>query len=237
MATVMAARLVVLETSGRVGQVALAEGDQLRGVQRLDETRRHARDLAPAVLELLQAQGWLASSITDVVVSRGPGSYTGLRVGIMSAKTLAYATGCRLIAVDTFAAIAEGVQMGTEVLEVIADAQQEKVYRQCFGRAGADGGWQAVDPLGIVTLESWLGQRDNGVPVTGPGLHAYGARLPICVQQLSADRWDPTVEAVLRLGLIRRRQGLIENPWMLEPLYLRPSAAEEKRLARIAGAQ
>ena len=176
MATVMAARLVVLETSGRVGQVALAEGDQLRGVQRLDETRRHARDLAPAVLELLQAQGWLASSITDVVVSRGPGSYTGLRVGIMSAKTLAYATGCRLIAVDTFAAIAEGVQMGTEVLEVIADAQQEKVYRQCFGRAGADGGWQAVDPLGIVTLESWLGQRDNGVPVTGPGLHAYGAR-------------------------------------------------------------
>ena len=72
----------------------------------LDESRRHARDLAPAVRDLLAEQGWPARSLEAVIVSRGPGSYTGLRVGIMSAKTLAYATGCALLAVDTFAVIA-----------------------------------------------------------------------------------------------------------------------------------
>ena len=56
--------------------------------------------------DLLADQGWKARDLTGVIVSRGPGSYTGLRVGIMTAKTLAYATGCALLAIDTFAAVA-----------------------------------------------------------------------------------------------------------------------------------
>src|SRR5438128_2225940 len=54
----MSARFLILETSGRVGQVALAQGDQVLGTRRLEEARRHARDLAAAVFELLQEQGW-----------------------------------------------------------------------------------------------------------------------------------------------------------------------------------
>src|SRR6516225_3465310 len=69
-------RFLSLETSGRVGQVALAEGDQVRGVRRLDEARRHARDLAPAVKDLLDRQGWRPRDLQAVIVSRGPGSYT-----------------------------------------------------------------------------------------------------------------------------------------------------------------
>src|SRR5262249_48878627 len=97
------ARLLILETSCRRGLVALAAGTELRGVRRLDESRRHARDLAPAVAELLSEQGWKARDLQAVLVGRGPGSYTGLRVGIMSARALAYATGCALIGLDTFA--------------------------------------------------------------------------------------------------------------------------------------
>src|SRR6516225_1540671 len=99
-------RLLIVETSGRVGQVALALGDRLLRERRLDETRRHARDLAPAVAELLNAESWTPRDVHGVVVGHGPGSYTGLRVGIMAAKVFAYATGAALIAVDTFAAIA-----------------------------------------------------------------------------------------------------------------------------------
>src|SRR5438132_10647915 len=98
--------LLILETSGRVGQVALARGPRLLELRRLDETRRHARDLAPAVADLLDKQHWTPRAIQAVLVDRGPGSYTGLRVGIISAKTFAYATGCALLAVDAFAAIA-----------------------------------------------------------------------------------------------------------------------------------
>ena len=80
------ARLLLIETSGRVGQVALADGPSVVGVRRLEESRHHARDLAPAVADLLAAASWTPRDLSAVAVSRGPGSYTGLRVGIMSAK-------------------------------------------------------------------------------------------------------------------------------------------------------
>src|SRR5581483_928797 len=102
----MEPRVLILETSGRAGWVAVAAGDSLLRSRQLDEARRHARDLAPAVCELLDAAGWKPRDVHALFVSRGPGSYTGLRVGIASAKVFAYATGCALIAVDTFSAIA-----------------------------------------------------------------------------------------------------------------------------------
>src|SRR4051812_21019798 len=85
-------RLLLLETSQPVALVALADGDALGAVRRLDETRRHARDLAPAVADLLAAAGWRPRDLDGVAVGSGPGSYTGLRVGLMSAKALAFAT-------------------------------------------------------------------------------------------------------------------------------------------------
>src|SRR5262245_34096399 len=115
-------RLLILETSGRTGHVALAQGEAFLGLRSLDEARRHARDLVPAVAGLLAEQGWQPRDLDAVVISRGPGSYTGLRVGIMSAKTLAYATGCALVAIDTFAAIAHQAPAEVQNLDVIADA-------------------------------------------------------------------------------------------------------------------
>src|SRR5688572_8737443 len=98
-------RALVLETSCRRGLVAVADGDRALAVRALDESRRNARDLAPAVAALLAEQGWKARQLEVVIVSVGPGSYTGLRVGIMSAKALAYATGCALVGVETFAVV------------------------------------------------------------------------------------------------------------------------------------
>src|SRR5262249_4022349 len=128
--SVAESRWLVLETSGKVGQVALAVDQIIRARCRLEVARRHARDLAPAVSELLAEQGWNPRDLTGVIVSRGPGSYTGLRVGIMSAKTMAYATGCVLVGVETFEAIASQAPEAVTSLEVIADAQQDKVYIQ-----------------------------------------------------------------------------------------------------------
>src|SRR5207253_3841699 len=133
-------RVLVIETSGRAGQAALAHGDAIVAMRRLDEARRHARDLAPAVADMLADRGWRARQLDAIFVSRGPGSYTGLRVGIMSAKTLAYATGCGLLAIDTLAVVARQAPAAAERLDVLADAQQGKVYTQSF-RRNAEGAW------------------------------------------------------------------------------------------------
>src|SRR5262245_23556938 len=99
-------RRLVLETAGKVGQVALACGDEVLAEGQLEGARRRASDLALVVDRLLRARGWKARELTSVVVGLGPGSYTGLRVGLASAKELAYAAGCAFFGVGDVAAIA-----------------------------------------------------------------------------------------------------------------------------------
>jgi tRNA threonylcarbamoyladenosine biosynthesis protein TsaB len=217
----MQPRFLILETSHRIGKVALASAETIVGERTLDESRRHARDLAPAIRELLTQQGWRASDLDGVIVSRGPGSYTGLRVGIMSAKTLAFATGCALVAIDTFDAIRLQAPAGVLNVDVIADAQQDKVYVQRFG--------DHPEPLTILPLAMWLESALAWhVAVTGPGLEAFAARLPPELTVLPRAIWLPLPASLLTLGLERFRKGERDHPFALEPLYLRASSAEEK---------
>jgi tRNA threonylcarbamoyladenosine biosynthesis protein TsaB len=221
-------RLLILETSGRPAHVALAHGENIVGVRRLDESRRHARDLAPAAASLLAEQGWKPRDVQGVIISRGPGSYTGLRVGIMSAKAFAYATGCAVIAVDTFAAIASQAPGQATRVAVLADAQQGKVYVQEFARgAGADP-WLAVCPLTIRRFSEWLASVDAAVWLSGPGLVVHSDLGPAVRQVVQRADWDPWPESLLHLGLARYLAGERDDPAALEPLYLRPSSAEEK---------
>ncbi|HEX5270525.1 MAG TPA: tRNA (adenosine(37)-N6)-threonylcarbamoyltransferase complex dimerization subunit type 1 TsaB [Gemmataceae bacterium] len=223
----MTSRLLLLDTSGRTGQVALAEGDSLLSARRLDESRNHARDLTPAIADLLAGAGWKPRDVSAVVVSRGPGSYTGLRVGIMSAKTFAYAAGCALLAIDTFPVIAARAPAGADPLDVIADAQQQKVYVQRFAHGAP------ASPLVIRTVAEWL--ADAPAPwVTGPGLRIHHARLPASVRAVDESLREPRVESLLALALVRRRAGERDDPFAVEPLYLRPSSAEEQWRARPA---
>ena len=86
---------LLIETSGRTGRVGLARGTDIVQNRTLDETRRMARDLAPAIGEMLQAEGLEPKMISSVMVSIGPGSYTGLRVGASYALGLGRAWGNR----------------------------------------------------------------------------------------------------------------------------------------------
>ena len=221
-------RLLVIETSSQAGQVALAAGERLLGVRRLDEARRHARDLAPAVRDLLAEQGWRARDLDAVVVSRGPGSYTGLRVGIMSAKALAYATGCTLLAIDTFAAIARQAPPEALTLHVLADAQQDKIYVQPFRRAAPGAELTALIPLMITPADDWLPWLGADAWVSGPGLRKYEGRLPPRVSLVGASQREPQPESLLQLALTRYLRGERDDLWAVEPLYLRPSSAEEQ---------
>jgi len=218
-------RLLLLETSGRTGQVALAEGESLLATRRLDESRHQARDLAPAVAELLAGAGWKPRDVSAVVVSRGPGSYTGLRVGLMSAKTFAYAAGCALLAIDTFAVIAAQAPAEADPLDVIADAQQQKVYVQRFERG------TPVSALVIRLAAEWLANAPAPW-VSGPGLRHHRERLPAEVRAVEESLWEPRAESLLALALKRWRAGERDDLFAVEPLYLRPSAAEEQWRAR-----
>jgi tRNA threonylcarbamoyladenosine biosynthesis protein TsaB len=221
-------RLLILETSGHAGTVAVAHGPRLLGERRLDESRRHARDLTPAVRELLAEAAWKARDLDAVLVGRGPGSYTGLRVGVMSAKALAYATGCALLAINAFDAVALQAPPEADTLDAIADAQKEKIYLQKFTRPNPGQPLKAAAPLGIVGVSDWLADLAEGAWVSGPGLARHAARLPASARAVETAQRDPQAISILQIGLKRYDGGERDDPFALEPLYLRPSSAEEQ---------
>jgi tRNA threonylcarbamoyladenosine biosynthesis protein TsaB len=224
-------RVLVIETSGRVGQVALADRRAVVATARLGEGHRRASDLAIVAERLLKAQGWQARELTAVVVGLGPGSYTGLRVGLSSAKALAYATGCEFFGVETFAAIA--VKSSHIGVSVIADALQGKLFRRDYGW-NKSGKREPTSPLEIVSAADWLGSLLPNVLVTGPAAGMFERQLPAGGRIASADERDPRPIDLVKVAK-ECPWAVTTDMWTAEPFYLRGSSAEEKAAASATG--
>jgi tRNA threonylcarbamoyladenosine biosynthesis protein TsaB len=218
-------RLLLIETSARTALSAVAEGTRVVAERRLDDSRRNARDLAPGIRELLQQLRWKPGDLTAIAVGLGPGSYTGLRVGLMTAKALAFATGCALLGIETFAILAHQVPAECQRVDVIADAQKDSVYLQSFVRD--EGRLIAASALEVRPVADWLTARHPEAWAAGPGLSKYAARLD-GVPTTPPDSWLPGAEAMLALALARLGAGEKDDVMSLGPLYARPSSAEQQ---------
>lgn len=220
------AKLLLIETSGTVGRVGLGLGETLLAEAVLENSRQHTRDLIPNCQQLCEAQRWKPVDLDAIVVSIGPGSYTGLRVGIMTAKALAYALNKPLIAVPTFDVIAWQcfqAQPHLTAIQVVADGQQDRVYVQQFAKD-----MTTLSPLNIFTGEQWRASLIAGTTITGPGLRQQQQKLPLSVQLLDETIWDPTLPSLLMLGHRHLLEKKFADSFSLEPLYLRASSAEEQ---------
>lgn len=200
--------------------------------QTLDTAQRSAQSLAASLDRLLDALSWQPSEVRWVAVASGPGSFTGLRVGVTTAKVFAYAVQADLIAVDTLAAVAEGVPPATSPLHVVFDAQRGDVYAAAFRRATVEDPLEQVMPTQILPSETWLASLEEGARVAGPMLERLADRLPAGVTAVDKHDWIPTAAGVGRLAWARYERDERDDLWSLVPRYLRRSAAEEKLLAR-----
>ncbi len=226
-------RVLALETSGRSGSIASFEGNrdgpadrpmQIVGQVALPGEQRTAQSLLPAIGALLAQCQWEAKSIDLVCVATGPGSFTGLRIGVTTAKTFAYAAGADLVGLHTLAVLAAGIEQTSGRLWAILDAQRQELFAACFALPG-----EAKNPATqIVSIESWLNQLQPGDTIVGPPLVKLRERLPNGVQAVAEKFWQPCAIAVGQLGIVHYSQGKKSDPMQLVPQYFRKSAAEEK---------
>ena len=121
-------------------------------------------------------------------------------------------------------------------MDVLADAQKDKFYVEHFHRDSATATWRSRSPLAIVPFAEWSASLVAGTWVTGPGLEMLAPRLPANVSVVPADDWNPRSKSLLCLGLEKLKLGKRDDSFALEPIYLRPSSAEEQwqRLAETA---
>jgi len=214
-----------IETSGRAGSVAVADNDQLLGEVDLSASgRRHARTLVPEIAALLSSLQLTPQDVDVVAVSIGPGSFTGLRVGVTCAKTLAYATGCRLVAIDTFLAVAAAQQDTTRVW-VIDDPLRGDLFAGEYEQQ--EGLWRCVSPAQLQSLDSWRSRRKPEERITGPGLVTLEKEFTGSSLGESSTRL-PHARSVVFLANQQAQTGHFADPWTLSPFYMRRSAAEEK---------
>lgn len=214
-----------IETSGRSGSVALAADGVLLAARELSASgRRHARTLVPEIGILLAGCDLTPREIDLVAVSIGPGSFTGLRVGVVCAKTFAYAVGCSLIGVDTFLAVASR-QEDLHRIWIIDDALRGDLFAGEY--AAEDGQWGCVSPPRLIALADWRVGIDLETPVSGPGVDKLSAELA-GLRLATGELRSPHAREIALLGEASARAGRVDNPWTLEPLYIRRSAAEEK---------
>jgi tRNA threonylcarbamoyladenosine biosynthesis protein TsaB len=219
--------ILAIETSGPDASLAALVGEA-DGAARLVEQRfvtgpqRTAQYLAPRMVELLRAVGWSAKSIGLVSVAIGPGSFTGLRIGVTTAKTLAYSLGSHVIGVNALDVIASQAPRCAAPLWVVIDAQRQELFAAKFVDAARVG-----EPA-IVSQADWLKMLRSSDRVTGPGLQRLRARLPSDVNVIDEACWQPLAASVGTLAWRDYAAGRRDDVWKLLPLYYRPSAAEEK---------
>jgi len=226
----MSLRILALETSGLYGSVAVAEGGELLRDITLAPPRRTAQALAPTIAELLQLVGWKPVDVQLIAVTVGPGSFTGLRVGVVTAKTFAYAVGAEVLGVNTLAAIAERAPEDCPRVTTVVDAQRQQVFAASWRRAN-HGPWIEETAAQLICNEPWIAGLRSGDAVSGPALAKLLARLPEFVRVVDASRWEPTAAAVARIAWRDYESGSRDSVWSLVPQYYRLSAAEEKRAA------
>lgn len=221
-------RILALETSGLAGSVAALDGEGVAVERTLDATQRAARTLAPAIRNLLREVGWRPADVRLVAVAAGPGSFTGLRIGVTTAKTFAYAVGAEVLGVNTLEAIAFAAPAESSPLHVVMDAQRGELFAATFAR-DESGRLSFGTPTHIVAAETWLAALAPGEFVAGPALERLRDRLPDGVVALPNELCTPRAAAVAGLAREQHAAGKRDDVYQLTPNYFRQSAAEEKR--------
>lgn len=220
-------KILALETSERLGTIAAADGDKLLAELELNPRQRSAQSLAPGLKALLEQVGWQPAEVELVAVSLGPGSFTGLRIGITTAKTFAYAVGAEVLGVDTLETISAGAPLSVESLSVAVDAQRGEVVAQSFLRSD-DGRLLPTGEQILIDVDAWLASLTPGTAISGPVLHKLSDRLPEQITALPPEFWPPKAAVVAQLAQTLHVAGHRDDLWKLAPRYFRRSAAEEK---------
>ncbi|MBN1395978.1 MAG: tRNA (adenosine(37)-N6)-threonylcarbamoyltransferase complex dimerization subunit type 1 TsaB [Pirellulales bacterium] len=220
-------KILAIETTERVGTVAAAEGTDVLRQLSLDSSRRSAQSLAPAMVQLLDEVGWRPADVDLVAVSIGPGSFTGLRLGVTAAKVFAYAVEADLLGIDTLETIAAGVPADNDRLAVAVDAQRGQIAAAVFAR-GDDDRLRVERPMELVEPDAWLATLPEGTAVAGPILKKIVDCVPAGLRTVAPEYWSPTAATVARLAARDYQAGRRDDLWQLTPRYSRRSAAEEK---------
>lgn len=222
--------IVGIDTSTKGGSCALMRGEECLGEVTL-APRPHSETLVPALEFLLGQVGLRPADADAFAVAGGPGAFTGLRIGVTTAKGLAVANRKPLVVVPTLEALAVPLRGRGPWVATVLDARRGEVWASLWRVAGVV--LEEVEgPIGIKPAEwaAMVGDRAEGAPVLfvgdGVALCRAAAESADKMRYREASPWDHRIRAsvVARLGGERLLAGRVDDPATAAPVYLRSQA-------------
>lgn len=230
--------ILALETATPAASVALLRDGEVVVEHNERSRRRHAESLVPVIDILLREQNLKPAELGAVACGIGPGSFTGLRIGLSTAKGLAQSLDLPLVTVSTLDILAAGVPCPDYLMVPLLDAKQGHIYA-AFYRGDSPPpvpltGYLALKPDELAEkVKSLAG--DGPVVVFGDGARlcrsAFFAQ-EVLLRELPVGFGFPRAGVLGRLAHLRLAQGEAGDPALAEPLYVRRAAAEIAREAR-----
>lgn len=215
-------KLLGIETSTRACSVAVCEGETLLAEMTVAGKDRPSDHLMAGIEQCLAAAGVAAGDLDGIAVSAGPGSFTGIRIGVTVAKTLAYTLGKPVTTVSSLDVLAANVPAPRWPLWVFVDARKEKLYAARY-EIGENKWPMRIGEEQLVTLERLLPQVIGEVMILGDGLVRYGAAIRDALgargHSLPPALWVPRASAVCRLASAPGTAPA-DDPHALVPRYL-----------------
>jgi tRNA threonylcarbamoyladenosine biosynthesis protein TsaB len=230
--------ILAVETSGRMGSVAIATGRCMLAETAFSGPMRHSSEVFPAIFSLLNHFDRKPKDIEHFYISVGPGSFTGLRIAVSMAKIMHLANTVKIVKVDTFDVIASNIDdyMGqektrVEKIAVILDAKRSQFYISVYQHT-SDGIWKKSLSDSLMTASQFLDQfagKTKPVWLLGEGLVYYADKFKAeGVRFLDEQYWVPRADKVHMLGWKMACAGQFADPVTLQPKYLRRPEAQEK---------
>ena len=212
--------ILALDTATETGSLALVEGERLLVEYSLESAGTYLSRLLPRLAQLFAAAGRVPADLGALGVSVGPGNFTGLRIGLATAKTLAWSLGCPLVPVPTLEVLAAQVPSQPHPIGVVMDAKRGEVFWGLY-RCPADRPQVLAEPIRLPLAE--LARRLTP-PLVLTGLLV--SSLPTLPQEgvslAPPESRFPRASTVARLARQRLEAGLTAAPGQLVPTYLRP---------------
>lgn len=236
-----------IDTSNLVLSIALVDDERLRGEYTTNMKKNHSIRLMPALDRLMADLEMVPDELNGIAVAEGPGSYTGVRIGVTAAKSLAWALGVPLIGVSSLKAMAMNGLFFDGWVSPLIDARRGQVYTGLYQPA-AHQDMDLVEQDRIILLEHWLdhlAEGDRPVLFVGDDVNIHRIQIEKRLGEqacfLSAEGNIPRAAHIARLGLRGLQQGqqqLREQTreqtqlHTFAPAYLQLAEAEAKWLSR-----
>jgi len=224
-----------IETSGDLCGCAVVDGGRLLGEVVSSVPGEHVERLVHLIGSLLEEISIGVDGLDGVAVSLGPGSFTGLRIGLGTAKGLCFGTGLPLAGVPTLDAMAETACPWTGNIVPVRDARRGEIYTASYSSVETTveriSEYRALEPERLGREIRELAGRGKTL-VSGDALSRYGellrGLLPDDVVFLPSERWIPSPRVVAAIGMRLIGEGKVLDVGSSEPLYVRPSEAERQ---------